>query len=102
MLVAYQMTAAWFRFLDLSIIRFYGRISYSFYLYHMIGVLLGVRLLGSAEIALPLKILIELVLAVVLTTPVAWLSWRFVEKPLIALGTALDRTRTQAPESVAV
>jgi peptidoglycan/LPS O-acetylase OafA/YrhL len=45
MLVAYQMTAAWFRILDLSIIRFYGRISYSFYLYHMIRVLLGVRLL---------------------------------------------------------
>jgi len=68
----------------------------------MIGVLLGVRLLGSAEIALPLKIFIELVLAVALTTPIARLSLRFVEKPLIALGRALDRTPTQAPDSVAV
>jgi peptidoglycan/LPS O-acetylase OafA/YrhL len=29
---------------------------------------------------------LSIVLGVLLTTPMAWMSWRFIEKPFIAMG----------------
>jgi exopolysaccharide production protein ExoZ len=84
--IAFQTTIGWFRVLDLPIIRFYGRISYSFYLFHLIGLSLGLRLVELADVASPIKIIAALTLAIAITTPMAWLSWRLVEQPFVALG----------------
>jgi peptidoglycan/LPS O-acetylase OafA/YrhL len=90
-LIAFQTAAGWsLRVLDLAVIRFYGRISYSFYLFHPIGLSLGSRLIEGETSDVPAKIIAEFALAVAITTPMAWLSWRFVEKPFVALGRARD------------
>jgi len=36
------------------------------------------------------------VLAIIITTPIAWLSWRYIEKPFILLRNRLDRNRQRA------
>jgi peptidoglycan/LPS O-acetylase OafA/YrhL len=65
--------------------RFYGRISYSFYLLHVIGLALAAGLLPSQQ--QPVMRAVSLLLAALLiTTPAAWLMWRFVEMPLIEIG----------------
>lgn len=70
---------------DLDVIRFYGRISYSFYLLHMIGLAIAARLLAVDQQPVMRAALLFLV-ALLITTPVAWLMWRFVEVPFIELG----------------
>lgn len=70
---------------DLDVIRFYGRISYSFYLLHVIGLALAAGLLPSEQ--QPVMRAVSLFLAaLMITTPAAWLMWRFVELPLIEIG----------------
>jgi peptidoglycan/LPS O-acetylase OafA/YrhL len=70
---------------DLDVMRFYGRISYSFYLLHVIGLALAAGLLPSQQ--QPVMRAVSLLLAALLiTTPAAWLMWRFVEMPLIEIG----------------
>jgi peptidoglycan/LPS O-acetylase OafA/YrhL len=88
-LIAFKAAAAWLRLLDFSAIRFFGRVSYSFYLLHVIGMSLALRLIADG-VDFRVKIFAEFTLAVAITTPMAWLSWRFIEKPFIALGRALD------------
>ncbi|MCK1743275.1 acyltransferase [Bradyrhizobium sp. 139] len=79
------MKAAALRPFDVEIARFYGRISYSFYLLHMIG-------LGIATHLLPLdqppviRAAILFLAGLLITTPAAWLMWRFIEVPFINLG----------------
>ena len=76
---------------DVDIARFYGQISYSFYLLHVIGLGIVGRLLPSDQ--LPFFRAASLFLAALLiTTPAAWLMWRLVEMPFINLG----RKRTMA------
>jgi peptidoglycan/LPS O-acetylase OafA/YrhL len=67
-------------------IAFYGEISYSLYLYHSIVAVALMRLfVGHVPIG-------WLALAIFpLTTLVAWLSWRFVERPAMRLGRWLTR-----------
>ncbi|MEH2485149.1 acyltransferase family protein [Bradyrhizobium sp. AZCC 2230] len=73
------------RWLDQPVIGFYGRISYSFYLFHMVGLSVAVRI--SAIDGWPLlSILLSIVIGVLLTTPMAWISWRFIEEPFIAIS----------------
>ena len=84
-LIAFGAPQRGFRFLDQPVISFYGRISYSFYLLHMIGLSIAVRICTIDGWPM-LSILLSIVLGVLLTTPMAWMSWRFIEKPFIAIG----------------
>ena len=78
-------TLAVLRPFDLDVIRFYGRISYSFYLLHMIGLAIAARLLPFDQQPVARAAILFLA-GVLITTPVAWLMWRFVEVPFIELG----------------
>jgi len=78
-------TLAVLRPFDLDVIRFYGRISYSFYLLHVIGLAIAGRLLPFDQPPL-MRAAILFLAALLITTPAAWLMWRFVEMPLIDLG----------------
>jgi peptidoglycan/LPS O-acetylase OafA/YrhL len=77
--------------LDLKLVRFYGKVSYSFYLLHMLGIVFASRLVEAMDLhvsgwsAFSASVLMTFV-AVLLTTPLAYLSWRFIELPFIALG----------------
>ena len=87
-LIAYRPTAGLFAPLDFQLSRFYGKISYSFYLLHLLGISFGARVLALLDFplsALPIfasTILLTLV-SILITTPAAYLSWRFVEVPAI-------------------
>lgn len=84
-LIAFGEPPRGLRWLDQPVIGFYGRISYSFYLFHMIGLSLAVRI--SAINGWPmLSMLLSIVIGVLLTTPMAWISRRFVEEPFIAMS----------------
>jgi peptidoglycan/LPS O-acetylase OafA/YrhL len=70
---------------DLDLVRFYGRISYSFYLLHMSGLVIATRLLPLDQ-SPAVRAASLFLTALVITTPAAWLMWRFVEAPFINLG----------------
>jgi peptidoglycan/LPS O-acetylase OafA/YrhL len=96
-LVAYRPTAGLFDPLDFQVCRFYGRISFSFYLLHTVGILFADRALALLDFplsALPIvaaTILLTLA-SILITTPAAYLSWRFIEVPAInfSKNTGLD------------
>ncbi len=95
-LLAYGSLGGVGRFFDLPLIRFYGRISYSFYLVHIL-VLIPIwahpRMLGNiVDTGLP-HFVIALGLFVVVSaiaTPLAFAMYRYVELPGIAAGRALN------------
>jgi peptidoglycan/LPS O-acetylase OafA/YrhL len=100
-LIVWHPRAHAFRPLDFRIVRFYGRISYSFYLLHPLSFLA----IGWPAIALkfyfpatPVTLLaaFTFVTSVLLVTPIAYLSWRYVEMPGVALG---RRFGTRKPTS---
>ena len=82
------------RFLEWRPIKFLGRISYSFYLYHATAIYIAVALtpwllLGGID---PQSIAGALILAlwcVIATIPLAWASYVLVEKPAMRLGQRL-------------
>jgi peptidoglycan/LPS O-acetylase OafA/YrhL len=78
-------TLAVLRPFDLDVVRFYGRISYSFYLLHVIGLAIAARLLPSDQQPVVHAAILFLT-AFSITTPAAWLMWRFVEVPFIDVG----------------
>ena len=87
------------RVLNWPVIRFYGRISYSFYLLHPLTLLIIWKIPGSLSRLLDAGVP-AIVIAFVLTissilaiTPLAWLSWRFIEIPGIAAGRRLSPDR---------
>jgi peptidoglycan/LPS O-acetylase OafA/YrhL len=87
-LIAYCPTAGLFVPLDFKLSRFYGRISYSFYLLHLLGILFANRILalfGVPLSAFPIVVatILVTVVSILITTPAAYLSWRFVEVPAI-------------------
>ncbi|WP_194476194.1 acyltransferase [Bradyrhizobium sp. CCBAU 53338] len=84
-LAAGPRTLAVLRPFDLDVVRFYGRISYSFYLLHMIGLALAARLLPFDQQSV-VRAAILFAAGVLITTPAAWLMWRFVEVPFIEVG----------------
>jgi peptidoglycan/LPS O-acetylase OafA/YrhL len=105
-LVAQGRHLAIFRPLDLRIVRFYGSISYSFYLLHPMSLwLAGAAALRLQQAApgLPVTAVAVLtgIVSVALVTPVAWLCWVAVEMPAIRLGrrarTAADDPASAAP-----
>jgi peptidoglycan/LPS O-acetylase OafA/YrhL len=88
LLIAYREEMKLFRPLDFKLVRFYGKISYSFYLLHMIGIAVAWRLillgpLSLSDLPISVAAIYFTLAAVMLTTPVAYLSWRFIEMPFI-------------------
>jgi peptidoglycan/LPS O-acetylase OafA/YrhL len=87
MLVAYRVEAPIFAPLDLPIVRFYGRISYSFYLLHPLSLWPSARLTlylwGNTGLPVTAILVISFVFSMLLATPLGYLSWRFVERPAI-------------------
>jgi exopolysaccharide production protein ExoZ len=103
-LVVWQPAAALFRPLDTLLARFFGSISYSFYLLHLLGISLALRLLHppaiyAAGLGVTAVTVITTLVAILLTAPVAYLSWRLIELPAIGLGRSLGRypARETAP-----
>jgi peptidoglycan/LPS O-acetylase OafA/YrhL len=90
------------RVLNLSLFRFYGRMSYSFYLLHPITLMvlwaMPARLSRWLDAGIPaVLICLGLTIAsVAAITPLAWLSWRFIEIPGIAAGRRLSPDRRNA------
>lgn len=101
-LIAYGPRLSIFRPLDWRVVRFYGRISYSFYLLHPMSLWLAgeaaLRLQHAAP-GLPVTAVAVLtgVLSVALVTPVAWLCWAAVEMPAIRLGRRARAANPAAP-----
>jgi len=93
MLIACRAEAMIFALLDLAVVRLYGRISYSFYLLHPLA-LWGASRLTVYSIAqfeavpVTLIVIAAFLVSVVSVTPLAWLSWKFVELP------AMNRLRS--------
>jgi len=81
-----------YRLLDTCLARFYGRISYSFYLLHfcvMYGTAAALAWLAPEELLRPYAMAWSFVLAVVsvaIATPLSWASYQWVERPGIELG----------------
>lgn len=76
LIAAAEKHSRMFAVLDLKMVRFVGRISYSFYLLHLIGLGLAARWQNQPAISL-------FVCAVAMTIPLAWTSWRWVEVPFL-------------------
>jgi peptidoglycan/LPS O-acetylase OafA/YrhL len=95
-LIAQHPAMGLFKPLDFGLIRFYGRISYSFYLLHPLGVEFAFRISTPLEInalGVPLSItfIFYTIFSILLTTPIAYLSWRFIETPCISYGRLFGR-----------
>ncbi len=90
MTIAFRDSLNMFRILDAPIVRTYGRISYSFYLLHPIGMVVALRTVGVGILPTSIAVVAATVLAVAVTTPMAWLLWRYAEVPFIAFGKWFD------------
>jgi peptidoglycan/LPS O-acetylase OafA/YrhL len=91
------------RFLSNKLLAFYGKISYSFYLLHFyifialqyLSQVVGINysLLDSTPaIASFFALIFVWLLAITATTPIAILSFKFIESPMIRISRALIRT----------
>jgi peptidoglycan/LPS O-acetylase OafA/YrhL len=86
-----------YRLFDWAPTRFYGRISYSFYLYHMVCLyfvskmgfrLIGMDIMASDALVAELGLLI---CSTAVATFVAWLSYEYIEQPAIGFSKGLCR-----------
>jgi peptidoglycan/LPS O-acetylase OafA/YrhL len=96
-LIVWHPALTIFKPLDFRIVRFYGRISYSLYLLHMLGISLALRIWTPLGLHTPgnpvsLVTILGFVIAVLLTTPAAYLSWRYIEVPAVQFGKRFGRT----------
>jgi peptidoglycan/LPS O-acetylase OafA/YrhL len=103
--VVWQPAAPLFRILDTRLARFFGAISYSFYLLHLLGISFAIRLLHPSELyaaGMPVSAVTipTTLVAILLTAPAAWLSWRFIEVRAIEWGKRLNRQPAPASEPV--
>ena len=99
-LVVYHPKSTVFALLDSWGARFYGRISYSFYLLHPLTLPFInplVHRLNSEAPQIPAFVVISVASAVsiILISTLAYVSWRFVELPVIP---AKAQTRVRAKE----
>ena len=90
------------RVLDWPPLRFYGKLSFSIYLLHPLTLWVLWDLPGNREawmatgvpaVAIATALTVVSLLAI---TPLAWLNWRFVELPGIALGRRLTGSKSGA------
>jgi peptidoglycan/LPS O-acetylase OafA/YrhL len=94
-LTIYGRELACYRFLDLPLVRFYGRISYSLYLYHVLVLYVVSSLLfayapGAALMRYPVIFSAMIGVATVVgATVLATVSYVWIEKPGIDLGKEL-------------
>jgi peptidoglycan/LPS O-acetylase OafA/YrhL len=98
-LIARYPAMSLFRPLDFAPVRFCGRISYSFYLLHPLGIAFAFRIynplaLDALGVPLSIKIIFFTLFSILLTTPTAYLMWRFIETPCIRYGKRLGRRPT--------
>ncbi len=96
MLVTWRQDMVMFKPLDFKVVRFYGQISYSFYLLHPLGMLFAFRAINPPTLQvwgmpLSLTIIVTTVAVIMFTTPAAWLTWRLIEAPAISLGRRFSR-----------
>lgn len=102
-LIAYRPEMTLFEPLDFKLVRFYGKISYSFYLLHPLGISFAFRALDplarhTPDIPVSLKVVFATAVSILITTPAAYLAWRFIEAPAIRFG----RTFGERPKLLAV
>lgn len=85
--------------LDWKVLRFYGRISYSVYLLHPIVLNFMMPIVSVVRHRAPdtISYLVLCVIALALVTPLAWLTYRFVEAPSEGVGKALLQRLGQRP-----
>lgn len=98
-LIVWHPTKNLFKPLDFKLVRFYGRISYSFYLLHHLGISFAFRLfdplaLNASGVPLSITMAFATLGSILLTTPAAYLAWRFIEVPAIRLGSILGEPST--------
>jgi peptidoglycan/LPS O-acetylase OafA/YrhL len=101
LLIAWHPKTALFEPLDFKLVRFYGRISYSFYLLHPLGISVMFRffyplIISLSGVPLSVRTVLATIVSIVFTTPVAYLAWRFIEAPAIAIGAIFGSTQTVA------
>jgi len=84
-----------YRFLDLAVVRFYGRISYSFYLWHffclylvsrMVFPHMPIRLMGESPLSCEAA---AWFVSTLLATAIAYASYRVIEQPHIRFAKAV-------------
>lgn len=88
MLIAYRPEVPLLAVLDARIVRFYGRISYSFYLLHPLtfwatGQITGWLLNAGDGLPVTVVAVMCVLFSVAAVTPLAYASWRFVELPMM-------------------
>jgi len=98
-LIAQHPTMGLFKPLDFALIRFYGRISYSFYLLHPPGIEFAFRIsnppaINALGVPLSITLILYTIFSILLTTPIAYLAWRFIETPCISYGKRFGRQPT--------
>jgi peptidoglycan/LPS O-acetylase OafA/YrhL len=92
--------------LDLGPVRFYGKISYRFYLLHRLSLWSSMKVaqyLSGTCPALPISIiaLVTAACSIVATTPFAYVSWRFIELPAMSLAAPSSAVLAAASHSCA-
>ena len=97
-LIAYREGETIFAPLDHPLVRFFGKVSYSFYLLHPLSLWFAARVADYVQRfgGLPVSViaLTAAVCSVAATTPFAYLSWRFIEIPFVRLGKSAFRQKT--------
>ena len=99
-LIYYRRAGAFGEFLARPVSVFFGRISYSLYLFNVLFLEIFNVQMQAWPIARshPVEFgLLSGFVIIILTVPVAYLSTRFIEKPFIDLGRHLTKTRKVAP-----
>ncbi len=92
MLIAYRTDAAILRPLDWSVVRFYGRISYRS---TTRSIVYAIKQFPDAPVTL--IVVTAFIGSLAMITPLAWLSWRFVELPAMNKLRAAPASRSPLP-----
>ncbi len=104
-LIAYREGETIFAPLDHPLARFYGKISYSFYLLHPLLLWPAARVAEHvqrvAELPVSVVALVAAVCSVAATTPFAYMCWRFVEIPFVRFGKSARRQETSSARVIA-
>ena len=98
-LLVWQPPLALFKPLETKVALFFGAVSYSFYLLHLLGISFAIRLLDplglyAGGMAISAVVVLTTGVAILLTTPAAWLSRRWIEIPAVEFGKGLSRRRS--------